>query len=223
MTTDDLIRKIDSVFASVNFDWRTRDNPIFDFLHSLDLKSRKYRLLNTAIARHPEVFLQIKDEYSIESITVGEQYADEHTSVEFIRELKRIYINNSPSIAGSNIYCSAIARRSTDEDITSNLGHSINYLSNDNSRIKEPKKLLLDILIRSLETEHQLKPEHRTSDTVGLARQMYNYRDFSAMPILADALQDAGCDNEHVLSQLRNTELHWFRGCYVLDFLLNKL
>jgi hypothetical protein len=29
---------------------------------------------------------------------------------------------------------------------------------------------------------------------------MYDSRDFSAMPILADALQDAGCDNEEILT-----------------------
>ncbi len=38
-------------------------------------------------------------------------------------------------------------------------------------------------------------PSWRTDTAVAVARQMYESRDFSAMPILADALQDAGCDN----------------------------
>ena len=38
-------------------------------------------------------------------------------------------------------------------------------------------------------------PDWRTTTAVQLAQQMYDSRDFSAMPILADALQDAGCDN----------------------------
>ena len=33
---------------------------------------------------------------------------------------------------------------------------------------------------------------------------MYETRDFSAMPILADALQDAGCDNDDILSHCRD-------------------
>src|SRR5215470_14575370 len=33
----------------------------------------------------------------------------------------------------------------------------------------------------------------RTDTAVALARQMYEAREFGAMPILADALQDAGC------------------------------
>ena len=35
-------------------------------------------------------------------------------------------------------------------------------------------------------------PQWRTDTALTLARQMYESRDFSAMPILADALQDAG-------------------------------
>ena len=38
-------------------------------------------------------------------------------------------------------------------------------------------------------------PEWRTTTAVLLARQMYESDDFRAMPILADALQDAGCDS----------------------------
>jgi hypothetical protein len=45
----------------------------------------------------------------------------------------------------------------------------------------------------------------RTSDVVAMCRGMYDTRDFSAMPILADALQDAGCDNADVLGHCRST------------------
>ena len=60
----------------------------------------------------------------------------------------------------------------------------------------------------------------RTSDAVALARGMYTNRDFSAMPILADALQDAGCDDEGVLNHCRGQGPH-VRGCYVVDLVLN--
>ena len=56
---------------------------------------------------------------------------------------------------------------------------------------------------------------------VALARQMYESRDFSAMPILADALQDAGCDNEDILSHCRSDGPH-VRGCWVVDLVLGK-
>jgi hypothetical protein len=64
-------------------------------------------------------------------------------------------------------------------------------------------------------------PSWRTDTAVSLARQMYAARDFSAMPILADALQDAGCDNEDVLGHCRGTGPH-VRGCWVVDLVLGK-
>ncbi|MBP3955026.1 hypothetical protein J8F10_06990 [Gemmata sp. G18] len=64
-------------------------------------------------------------------------------------------------------------------------------------------------------------PEWRTSTAVGLASQMYESRDFSAMPILADALQDAGCDRADVLDHCRGPGPH-VRGCWVVDLVLGK-
>ena len=51
---------------------------------------------------------------------------------------------------------------------------------------------------------------------------MYDRREFSAMPILADALQDAGCDNDDVLNHCRDTPAKHLRGCWVLDGVLGK-
>ena len=64
-------------------------------------------------------------------------------------------------------------------------------------------------------------PEWRTGAAVALARQMYESREFSAMPILADALQDAGCDTDAILSHCRGGGPH-VRGCWVVDLVLGK-
>jgi hypothetical protein len=63
--------------------------------------------------------------------------------------------------------------------------------------------------------------EWLTSTVVALARQMYDYRDFSKMPIMADALQDAGCDNDEILQHCMQPGEH-YRGCFVVDLLLMK-
>ncbi|WP_246523274.1 hypothetical protein [Gemmata palustris] len=65
-------------------------------------------------------------------------------------------------------------------------------------------------------------PSWRTSTAVALAAQMYESREFGAMPILADALQDAGCDNADVLSHCRDAGAPHVRGCWVVDLLLGK-
>ncbi|WP_246523280.1 hypothetical protein [Gemmata palustris] len=62
----------------------------------------------------------------------------------------------------------------------------------------------------------------RTSTVVALAAQMYESREFGAMPILADAIQDAGCDSEDVLSHCRDAGAPHVRGCWVVDLVLGK-
>ena len=42
------------------------------------------------------------------------------------------------------------------------------------------------------------------------------------MPILADALLDAGCDNEKILQHCRQQEGVHAKGCWVIDLLLDK-
>ena len=64
-------------------------------------------------------------------------------------------------------------------------------------------------------------PSWLTSTVLALANQMYESRDFSPMPILADALQDAGCGNVDVLTHCRQPGVH-FRGCWVVDLLTGR-
>lgn len=65
-------------------------------------------------------------------------------------------------------------------------------------------------------------PSWLTSTVVALAQGIYDERAYDRMPILADALQDAGCDNERVLSHCRDPQQVHVRGCWVVDLLLGK-
>ena len=51
-------------------------------------------------------------------------------------------------------------------------------------------------------------PAWRRHAAVALARQMYDERDFGAMPVLADALQDAGCEHPDILGHCRSPGRH---------------
>jgi hypothetical protein len=62
----------------------------------------------------------------------------------------------------------------------------------------------------------------RTSDVILLAKGIYAERAFDRMPILADALQDAGCDSDDLLNHLRDTSATHVRGCWALDLVLGK-
>jgi hypothetical protein len=54
-----------------------------------------------------------------------------------------------------------------------------------------------------------------------IAQTIYHDRALDRMPILADALTDAGCDNEDILSHCRSEGPH-VKGCWVVDTLLGK-
>jgi len=53
------------------------------------------------------------------------------------------------------------------------------------------------------------------------SQSIYDERAFNRMPILADALADAGCDNKDILSHCRGNSPH-VKGCWVVDLVLGK-
>ena len=60
-----------------------------------------------------------------------------------------------------------------------------------------------------------------TTTVVALASTIDARGSFGDMPILGDALEDAGCTDEHVLRHCRHESGH-LRGCWVLDSLLRR-
>lgn len=64
-------------------------------------------------------------------------------------------------------------------------------------------------------------PAWRTPEVVTLAEGIYAEKAFDRMPALADALEQAGCDNQVILGHCRGAGPH-VRGCWVVDGLLGK-
>jgi hypothetical protein len=54
-----------------------------------------------------------------------------------------------------------------------------------------------------------------------LAEAIYDERAFDRLPVLADALEEAGCDAAELLAHLRGPGPH-ARGCWAIDLLLGK-
>jgi hypothetical protein len=54
-----------------------------------------------------------------------------------------------------------------------------------------------------------------------LAQAIYDERAFDRLPVLADALEDAGCDDAEVLGHCRRPGVH-VRGCWVVDGVLGR-
>jgi hypothetical protein len=66
-----------------------------------------------------------------------------------------------------------------------------------------------------------LDPAWLTPKVKTLAQAIYNNRAFERMPELADALAEAGCSSQHILSHCRGPGPH-VRGCWVVDLVWGK-
>src|SRR5262249_23217272 len=66
-----------------------------------------------------------------------------------------------------------------------------------------------------------IDPRWLTWTVMDLAQVTYDERCFDRLRILADALMDAGCDNEEILLHCRSDGQH-VHGCWLIDLLLGK-
>ena len=66
-----------------------------------------------------------------------------------------------------------------------------------------------------------ISPAWSTSTVTQVAAGIYEERAFDRMPILADALEDAGCTDVDVVGHCRGQGPH-VRGCWVVDLLTQR-
>jgi len=66
-----------------------------------------------------------------------------------------------------------------------------------------------------------IDPQWQSSTVTTFAQAIYDDRAFDRLPILADALEDAGCTDASILEHCRGGGVH-ARGCWVVDLLLGK-
>jgi hypothetical protein len=66
-----------------------------------------------------------------------------------------------------------------------------------------------------------LDPSWLTGNVVGLGQAACDGPEFELLPVLADALEDAGCENTEMLEHCRGAGEH-VRGCWLVDLILGK-
>ena len=112
----------------------------------------------------------------------------------------------------------SVDRKIVQQDFYSGLKHQSDILQHE---MKHQINLIRDIFGNPFRPIN-FDPEWRTSTAVALAQTMYDARNFHAMPILADALQDAGCEDAAILDHCRDENNLHVRGCWVVDLVLGK-
>jgi hypothetical protein len=204
--------------------------------------NRKNRLLAVAFCRRLERILDAvpthQQETYRQAVAVSERYADGTASD---NELDRAFWNTEQQYIGWSwqsrdpYHLVALADGRNEEDDLDNMlvvAHDLwfatkcTWLEVQPPFSGEHERRVLFYLFHDIFGNPfrpvTFAPEWRTDTAIALAQQMYDSRDFSAMPILADALQDAGCDNDDILSHCRDTSLTHVRGCWVVDLVLGK-
>lgn len=66
-----------------------------------------------------------------------------------------------------------------------------------------------------------IAPSWQTPAVITVAGHLYDDRAFDRLPVLADALEEAGCHDEAILAHCRSRGPH-VRGCWVVDLILGK-
>jgi hypothetical protein len=181
---------------------------MFDLL-KLVRRDRKAILLTCAAFRSS---LHHKQEESDLVATVVEQFADGNAE---LHDVNRVAADNlyDDEEGFNQVYAAYMCYMESDVSLIT-LSHG-RFLAN-----KHVATLLRDIFGNPFRPV-TFAPEWRTEAAVGIAAKMYDSRDFGNMPILADALQDAGCEHADILAHCREPGTH-VRGCWVVDLVLGK-
>jgi hypothetical protein len=113
------------------------------------------------------------------------------------------------------------------EDVNRRVGRAICELAPSRRCLSHAERSLLRERCATIGCLYPLdnvafNPAWRTTDVMLLAQGIYGAKAFDRMLILADALQDAGCDNDDILSHCREASLAHVRGCWALDLVLGK-
>jgi hypothetical protein len=176
--------------------------------------ARKLRLFVAASCRQNQWFMALLGAGPV--VQIEERWAD---GAAIAREMERAYSRlpiprDSPS-AGS-IRLSLLS-----DDAFTAAAYTVAWAVGDElgeeRRVADQFRCILGNPFRSVAFD----PRWRTADTLGLARGIYEERAFDRLPLLADALMDAGCADEHVIGHCRSEGPH-VRGCRVVDLVLGK-
>ena len=206
-------------------EWLTSTNPYAMFRHlGTRLTARKLRLLHCSYCR--DHIDHLRDERSVWAVETAERLADGLADVvesDRVREVAKGAVRrwNEEGDTPKAMFAD-VAVRSLDREL-SPFGRAYRHFSSEIELHPQPE---VCTAVREFFGNPfrpvSLNPDHwLTPPVLGLARTMYESRDFTAMPVLADALEESGCDEAEVLAHCRAGGPH-VRGCWVVDLLLGK-
>jgi hypothetical protein len=222
----------------------TDPGPMLDFLRGTTSK-RKRRLLIVGFCRH---VWDLLSEWGRRPVEMAERFADGHATTQELEEARWTADSNVVEEDGLHQQAEldrSLARSPEDEELFLRelrhrqgrlLAAMLAHTSTFPDEWLEPRELhtggswkTAAGLVRCLSGNpyHPLPTIDPSwlawnGGTIPkLAEVIYNDRAFDRLPVLADALEDAGCTEAEILAHCRSGGDH-VRGCWVVDVLLGK-
>ena len=216
--------------------------PMLEFLRG-KASDRKLRLFACACCRR--IWHLLKDERARRAVEIAERFADGLAGDDERSNARKLAqqaaqgrgVTTAPTApkcerrAASAAYyataCQAMeaAYNAPDLVVEVLVWQAGGYANCDSRHIRReeegPQAQLLRDLLGNPFRLVRFEPGWRTGNVIDLARTIYKEHAFERLPILADALMDAGCDSADILSHCRSSGPH-VRGCWVIDLLLGK-
>jgi hypothetical protein len=196
---------------------------------------RKMRLFACACCRR--FWSMLTDERSRRAVEVAERFVDgsasrEELALAFTRAQHardEAYLNRPPGRGDGELICALhTAARVCHKDAFNTANYTAAWIHLPKSLSREAH-LLRDIFGNPFQPEALARARSaiRTAlawqggTVVQLARAIYEERRFEDMPVLADALEEAGCTDVEILRHCRSPGEH-APGCWALDLLLER-
>jgi len=184
--------------------------------------ARKFRLFSVGCCRHSAAVMS--HPANRRCLEVAERYADGLAS----EEERRKSLRAASFAAAINALVGADPAREAAHvagDVPFYAANAVEARGGDREPVRRAEAAALCELLRDVVGNPfrppRLDPAWRTGVAVGLAEAIYEERAFDRLPILADALEEAGCGDVAIQAHLRGPGPH-VRGCWALDLALNK-
>lgn len=200
---------------------------------------RKLRLFACACCRR--IWPRYWDERSRRVVEIGERFADGEVTFEELRIAGQLtwetareaggglemedmaVIASSADVAEADAFTAAsqgseACRGGANSDRTLEFPDEDRFLEEEGPQADLLRDIFGYLLPRG---PVKVRLDWNNSTIPKLARIIYDSRSFSDLPILADALEEAGCIDPYVLAHCRQAGEH-VRGCWVVDLILGK-
>jgi len=211
--------------------WLAANNPYAMIrLVAERVSPRKIRLFS--VARCRRMWDQITDERCRNAVMVGERYADGAADASDLELADQGLTQSLHEFLGTvderNEYARLVATCRTTvlpDESRATGGNAKMELAGEwhafHARVTSEDAPTVRDIVGNPFRPPVFDPLWRSETALALAAGIYAERAFDRLPILADALEDAGCEDTDILGHCRGPGPH-VRGCWVVDLLLGK-